>query len=114
MERRKGQVKYFNPKDYHGMIIVDGLDKDVYINTQEIDEEAINLLKNEEVEFNLVPGNKPESFAAQNLVRTKKRYTGIILNYDDGKGVVKCHQNNEEYGLYYKDFVNTNMESIYE
>lgn len=114
MERIKGKVKYFNPQDYHGMIIVEGMEKDVYVNTQNIDEEAINLLKNEEVEFDLVPGNKPDSFAAENLKRVNKRYTGIILNYDDGKGIVKCHENNEEYGLYYKDFVNTNMEYIYE
>lgn len=114
MERTKGKVKYFNPKDYHGMILVEGLDKDVYINTQEIDEAAVNLLKGEEVEFDLVPGNKPDSYAAEKLSRINKRYTGIILNYDDGKGIVKCHENNEEYGLYYKDFVNTNMENIFE
>jgi len=47
METKQGKVKYFNPKDYHGMIIVDGLDKDVYVNTQDINEDAINLIKDE-------------------------------------------------------------------
>src|SRR3972149_4782056 len=114
METKQGKVKYFNPKDYHGMIIVDGLDKDVYVNTQDINEDAINLIKDEEVTFELVPGSLSGSYAAKNLNRLNRRYTGIILNYDDGKGVVKCHQNNDEYSIYYKDFINTNLESMYE
>lgn len=114
METKKGNVKYFNPKDFHGMIVVDGLDKDVYINTQDINEDAINLLKGEAVTFEIIPGNLPDSYAAKNLARVNKRYTGIILNYDDGKGIVKCHQNNDEYSIYYKDFVNTNLEYIHE
>lgn len=37
-----------------------------------------------------------------------------MLDYDEGKGLVKCNQNNEEYLVYYKDFVNTNMEKVHE
>jgi cold shock CspA family protein len=115
MERKSGIVKYFNPAKYHGMITVEGLDQDVYVNTQDIEEDAINLIKGEEVEFDLVEGKlKNESYAAQKLRRINKRHTGIVLNYEDGKGIVKCNQNNEEYSIYYKDFINTNSEKVHE
>ena len=114
MERKIGIVKYFNPRDFHGKIEVEGMSDDVYINILEIDEDAINLLKGEKVEFDLVDGKKENSFAAQNLKRVNKRYTGIVLEYEDGKGKVKCLQNNEEYSLFYKNFVNINNEPIFE
>lgn len=115
MNTKIGTVKYFNPAKFHGMITVKDLDKDVYINTQDINEKAINLLKGEKVEFNIVQGKiDKESYAAKNLTRKGKRYTGIVLEYEDGKGLVKCNQNNEEYSIYYKDFVNTNMERVHE
>lgn len=96
------------------MITVDGLEKDVYINIQEIEEDAVNLLKNELVEFDQVKGKLPGSYAANNLVRINKRYTGVVLSFEDGKGIVKCSQNNEEYSLYYKDFVNTDLDAVYD
>ena len=114
METKKGIVKYFNPRDFHGMISVVGLDKEVYINILEINEDSINLLKGEEVEFELMDGKLKDSYAAKNLKRVNRRYTGIVLTYEDGKGKVKCLQNNEEYNLYYKDFVNIEAESIFE
>jgi len=114
METKKGIVKYFNPSDYHGMITVNGLEKDVYINILEITEDAINLLKGEEVEFEIVDGKIEDSYAANNLKRINNRYTGIVLEYEVGKGKVKCLQNNEEYNLYYKDFVNIEAEPIFE
>jgi cold shock CspA family protein len=114
MEIKKGIVKYFNPSDYHGMISVNGLDKEVYINILEITEDAINLIKGEEVEFELVSGKLKNSYAAKNLKRTTKRYTGIVLEYEEGKGKVKCLQNNEEYNLFYKDFINIAAEPIFE
>ena len=93
MERKSGIVKYFNPAKFHGMITVEGIDQDVYVNTQDINEDAINLIKGEEVEFDLVKGKLDEnSLAAQNLKRLNKRHTGIVLNYEDGKGIVKCNQ----------------------
>lgn len=115
MSTKTGKVKYFNPSKFHGMIEVEGLDKDVYVNTQDIDEDAINLLKGEEVEFEMVQGKvDANSLAAKNLKRKNRRYTGIMLDYDEGKGLVKCNQNNEEYLVYYKDFVNTNMDKVHE
>lgn len=114
METKTGKVKYFNPKDFHGKIIVEGISSDVYVNILQINEDAINLLKNEEVEFELVAGKIENSYAANNLRRIHKRYTGIVLEYEDGKGKVKCLQNNEEYSLFYKNFVNIDNEVIYE
>lgn len=114
METKIGKVKYFNPRDFHGKLIVEGLEQDVYVNILQINEDAINLLKNEEVEFELVAGKKDDSYAANNVRRVNKRYTGIVLEYEDGKGKVKCLQNNDEYSLFYKNFVNINNESIYE
>lgn len=109
-----GKVKYFNPTAFHGMITVEGLDKDVYVNTQDIQEDATYLLKDEEVQFELVSGKLEDSFAAKNLTRTKKRHTGIVLDFDEGKGTIKCFQNNEEYSLYYRDFVTTSLEPVFE
>lgn len=114
METKIGAVRYFNPNDYHGMIIVEGMDDEVYINVLEITEDAINLLKDEKVEFELVEGKIPGKYAAKKLKRIGKRYTGIVLDYEDGKGKVKCLQNNEEYSLFYKNFVNIESEPIYE
>lgn len=115
MDLTNGKVKYFNPDNFHGKIEVEGQEKDIYINTQNINEEAIYLLKGEEVMFELVPGKLTEdSFEAKNLVRKNKRYTGIVLNYEEGKGTVKCHQNNEEYSIFYKDFVNTELVYVFE
>lgn len=113
MTIKTGKVKYFNPGAFHGMIEVDGLEKDVYVNTQDINEDATYLLKGEEVEFELVSGKLEDSFAAKDLKRKNKRYTGIVLDFDEGKGTVKCFQNNEEYSLFYKDFVNTNSEPVH-
>ncbi len=114
MNTKKGIVKYFNPKDFHGMITVEGLDKDVYVSILEIDEDSINLLKGEEVEFEMIDGKLKDSYAAKGLKRVNKRYTGIVLSYEDGKGKVKCLQNNEEYNLFYKDFVDVDAEPVFE
>ncbi len=113
MTIKKGIVKYFNPSAYHGMIIVEGIEKDVYFNTQDILDEAIYLIKGDEVEFELIEGKIQDSYAAKNLKRTRKRYTGIILDFDEGKGTVKCLQNNEEYSIFYKDFINTEAEPVH-
>lgn len=109
-----GKVKYFNPTAFHGMIKVEGLDKDVYVNTQDIQEDATYLLKDEEVQFELIPGKLEGSFAAKNLTRIRKRHTGIVLDFDEGKGTIKCFQNNEEYSLFYRDFVTTSLEPAFE
>lgn len=114
MNPTKGIVRYFNPTDFHGMITVEGMVDDVYVNVLEITEDAINLLKGEEVEFELVEGKIKNKYAANSLKRVGKRYTGIVLEYEDGKGKVKCLQNNEEYSLFYKNFVNIDSEPIYE
>lgn len=114
MESTKGIVKYFNPQAFHGMLIVEGLQKDVYVNTQDIDEEAIYLIKGEEVQFTLVSGKIADSHAAKNLTRTKRRFSGLILDYDEGKGTAKCFQNNEEYSIFYKDFVNVDNFPVHE
>lgn len=114
MTTTKGKVKYFNPADFHGMIIVDGMDTDVYINTQDIEDEATYLLEGEDVEFELVPGKRKDSFAAKRLRRSVKRHTGVILDYDEGKGTVKSFENNEEYSIYYKDFVNLHGLPVFE
>ncbi len=113
-EKPKGIVKYFNPTAYHGMITVDGMDDDIYVNILEVNEDAINLLKGEEVEFELIEGKIKGKYAAKNLKRVGKRYTGIVLEYEAGKGKVKCLQNNEEYLLFYKNFVNISSETIHE
>lgn len=109
-----GIVKYFNPSAFHGMIKVEDLDKEVYVNTQDINDDAVYLIKGEEVEFELVQGKAQDSFAAKNLKRTKKRYLGVVLDYDEGKGTVKCFENNEEYSIFYKDFINTEALPVHE
>lgn len=110
----QGKVKYFNPADFHGMIIVEGMDTDVYINTQDIEEEATYLLKDEMVEFELVPGKLKDSYAAKRLRRASKRHTGVILDYEEGRGTVKSSENNEEYSIFYKDFVNLHGLPVHE
>jgi cold shock CspA family protein len=114
MTKKVGTIIYFNPQDYHGKIKVDGLDKDVYFNSQEIQEEAINLLKDEMVEFELVGGKERDSYAAKAVNRVDKRYTGVVLDFEDGKGTVKCYQTNDDVSIYYKDFVNTDLIPIHE
>jgi len=114
MELKTGKIKYFNPTKQHGKIIVEGIDKDVYFTTRDIDEEAIYLLAGEAVEFELVEGKEPDSFTAKKLKRKNKRFTGIVLNYESGKGTVKCTQNNEELTLFYKDFIDLAMIPVFE
>lgn len=114
MVTKNGKVKYFNPSGFHGMIIVEGMSEEVYVNTQDIAEDATYLLKDEEVFFELVEGKQAGKFAAKNLKRVNKRYTGIVLDYEEGRGVVKCDQDNEEYSIFYKDFVNNALEPVHE
>lgn len=113
MDTVVGKVKYFNPSASHGMLTVESLDKDIYINVKDIEEEAINLLKGEIVEFQLTHGKLKDSLAAINLKRVRKRYTGIVLDYESGKGMVKCFQNNEEYSIFYKDFVDNSLTHVH-
>lgn len=114
MTLTKGTIKYFNPADFHGMISSPDQSSDIYFNTQDIDDNATYLLKDEKVEFELVSGKLKDSFAAKKVKRVNKRYTGIILEYEDGKGVVKSSENNEEYTIFYKDFVNLSLEPVHE
>ena len=44
MEIKTGKVKYFNPKDFHGKIIVEGLGQDVYVNILQIDTSIRKLI----------------------------------------------------------------------
>lgn len=113
ISRKTGTLKYFNPSANHGKISTLVVDQEVYIHIQDVEEEAINLLKGEEVEFDLVAGHEPGSFTAKNLKRLRKRYTGSVLTFEDGKGLVKCFQNNEECTLYFKDFVDSSGDSIH-
>lgn len=67
----KGKVKWFNNTKGFGFIVPEGTDDDVFAHFSQIQMEGYRTLKtNQEVEFDLVEGEKGKQ--AQNIRSTQK------------------------------------------
>lgn len=65
---KKGTVKWFDDSKGYGFLRADGYDEDIFVHYSSVQAEGFrSLTKGEEVEFELVQGEK--GFKAENVVR---------------------------------------------
>ncbi|WP_375559869.1 DUF3825 domain-containing protein [Bernardetia sp. OM2101] len=115
MSKTKAVVKYFNPQHNHGKAYTDD-GKEVYIHVDKISDEAKILIEKEEVEFDIVEGERRGKieYSANNVKRITPRYTGVIVDFADGIGRVRCKEDREYYDIHYREFIDTRGNTIYE
>ena len=107
----KGKVIFFDIQRGFGRLVSPNFEgQQIFIHFSEISGEAKILLEDEEVEFEIVKGNK--GLEAKSLKRLQERYVGVVETFDRGYGFIKVSGTEDKYFLHNTSIVGKGFKRI--